>query len=964
MTFRWCGTALGVTVGFLSAANAHAWKPITHVYLAQQAVHDMLDDGEVTIERVDPTQTDPTKRVIGVVGKYKVDPKIMDAIKANPGVYYNGVIGPDVYPDLLTGQDIIHPPAGEDPKSNVHGTGTDYWWQRAWNSLSEPQWNNDATRAFVLGLYGHSCGDVFAHTFVNAHTGGIFELNENAMRHIILEGYLFQRTPDLAAHGFAPHKGKSLYDLVRDQGMSDELAHFNRAVLDPWDIKSPYDEHLPSGDVVPNPGDQKSKSLFWQFGRLKQKLNGTKGYYTQQRTNYIAEHEAAKIAFNKATAAASKAEKEYKAAKKEFDDLTNIDVKKLSWSDLKNRASKLKKLGSKADELSGHWLTAQKNSAAANITMVKAEAGIEIADAILKYVVPYFDEWIANIDEGLLAWPKVSHKYGQVLMFKDPNDKACPPKTTDAVCTEGENNWKPVPGKKCKGTIEVVAESLSDFWWAYGTRMVGMPTTPSKYLAEAKKYIKDFDDKVSQLIADAMIPFKEFTFNLKTRAATFAKVSIQKTWGVDLCKWHERWANPSAYIDDLFKQKGKGGGSEPQNLADSTRNANGRATNLAELNALMGLKATGAGGNERFNWRNFGPAFNTVTLIKLSFLPSAEINRLLKDLGSTQQLKVTPQGESRGIKQIKGDLNIMLGWIGGIDAGNQWGHPGDKRFVFARDCMAFGQVFIDHPGPHVAKSPDFEPNNPCPKGSTMKAPPTVEAPFTILGADRVEVEAGTSRHFDLSGVSVSNVQVTSLTGRGVPSGSITGQDSKGFTFVAPAWNGAMAPIQIKATAKAGTADVTDGVVVDVIQPPSIRPSISVVAAGDKVVFLVTTDKPTSFRVKKGVGHFGDDKRLSELKNSMLAKRSELESLRSNRSRGIFEITATAKDTARRAVLTAEISVISGMYTTESRTYYAPAEAKPGEIIEVEATVGTQNKEGGRTLTETFEIVAPLLRVPR
>jgi hypothetical protein len=48
-------TLLGVLVlGILAnAPPALAWKPTTHVYLGQQALKEALDDGKVSIYRVD-----------------------------------------------------------------------------------------------------------------------------------------------------------------------------------------------------------------------------------------------------------------------------------------------------------------------------------------------------------------------------------------------------------------------------------------------------------------------------------------------------------------------------------------------------------------------------------------------------------------------------------------------------------------------------------------------------------------------------------------------------------------------------------------------------------------------------------------------------------------------------------------------------------------------------------------------
>lgn len=46
-------TTLVVVIGtFSNASAALAWKPTTHVYLAEQAMADAIDDGKITIYKV------------------------------------------------------------------------------------------------------------------------------------------------------------------------------------------------------------------------------------------------------------------------------------------------------------------------------------------------------------------------------------------------------------------------------------------------------------------------------------------------------------------------------------------------------------------------------------------------------------------------------------------------------------------------------------------------------------------------------------------------------------------------------------------------------------------------------------------------------------------------------------------------------------------------------------------------
>lgn len=205
------------------AGPAMAWKPKTHVYLAQIALKDAVDDGRVTIMQTDYE----TGRVIGPLGDFEVNPRILEALRAKPAQYYAGVVGPDAYPDMLTGQQLIHPGASRhvlgDPSHNEPASkdGVDAWltylWRQAYGYVDPTQQrlrevqsnpllfnenrvtNTPEIRAFVAGYLTHAAGDMFMHTFVNHYTGGDFAFYPdklNAVKHLVLEGYVGERTPE------------------------------------------------------------------------------------------------------------------------------------------------------------------------------------------------------------------------------------------------------------------------------------------------------------------------------------------------------------------------------------------------------------------------------------------------------------------------------------------------------------------------------------------------------------------------------------------------------------------------------------------------------------------------------------------------------------------------------------------------------------------------------------------------
>ncbi len=102
------------------------------------------------------------------------------------------MIGPDAFPEILTGQQIIHPDVARALPGGV--SGSDAWLTHVWRASAV---EGPEVRAFVAGFLTHAAGDVFAHTFVNSYSGGAFTFDPpmNAARHVVIEGYVAKRTP-------------------------------------------------------------------------------------------------------------------------------------------------------------------------------------------------------------------------------------------------------------------------------------------------------------------------------------------------------------------------------------------------------------------------------------------------------------------------------------------------------------------------------------------------------------------------------------------------------------------------------------------------------------------------------------------------------------------------------------------------------------------------------------------------
>src|SRR5688572_363721 len=176
-------TAGAIVTGIVAGVQpVEAFKPYTHVKTGEAAYNDALD-GSVTIEG----------------REYPVDAAVVDALRDWRPYYNAGVIGPDGFPDIVMGQQVIHP--------EETGQWLQYILAQAWAAQSDPSYDADEKGqilAFAYGFLTHAAGDVWAHTLVNefAHETfpGVGEIltdkvsAEIAMRHLIVEGYIGDAT--------------------------------------------------------------------------------------------------------------------------------------------------------------------------------------------------------------------------------------------------------------------------------------------------------------------------------------------------------------------------------------------------------------------------------------------------------------------------------------------------------------------------------------------------------------------------------------------------------------------------------------------------------------------------------------------------------------------------------------------------------------------------------------------------
>lgn len=203
---RLASKVLATGLALLLPLSSHAFKLNTHLWVGQQVINDLEDDGKITVRLRGQNVTLPVRDDVRL------------AILQNRNEYLLGNIGPDAMPDVVVGQTLMHPGQGNGWKAND-------WMQH----LLQTSTGNPVGKAFAYGYLGHAAADVFAHTYVNQYAGDHFDLSNEVLveeRHIALEGFIGRATP--ALRNYAGTALGNPWDVVRP---SDALASFLRDQL-------------------------------------------------------------------------------------------------------------------------------------------------------------------------------------------------------------------------------------------------------------------------------------------------------------------------------------------------------------------------------------------------------------------------------------------------------------------------------------------------------------------------------------------------------------------------------------------------------------------------------------------------------------------------------------------------------------------------------------------------------------
>ena len=165
--------------------KALAWGKSTHVFTANNIIASTWS-GTSSVKYEDSTYN------------FTIPEEFRQAIQNYPQAFRAGALGPDMYPDILTGQMYIHP---ADP--NIDSGEWITYLCNAVNKMGKDTEGRKVALSFTLGCILHYCGDLFGHDFVNTFSGGAFpsvasaemldmesERLNNVLSHLSVEKYM------------------------------------------------------------------------------------------------------------------------------------------------------------------------------------------------------------------------------------------------------------------------------------------------------------------------------------------------------------------------------------------------------------------------------------------------------------------------------------------------------------------------------------------------------------------------------------------------------------------------------------------------------------------------------------------------------------------------------------------------------------------------------------------------------
>lgn len=622
---------------FWGTSPAAAFKLETHVWIAQQVLNDLLRNDPfpctVALVRYD-LQPDGSVIEGKKFGDFKVEPAICESLRAHAGQYRMGSIGPDAFPDIPGGQMTTHP--------GVTGSGgwqTDDWLRWVLDGAVRPRAEaTSETLAFAYGFLTHAAGDVFAHSYVNAYSGDIFDLeigNPNGerqveLRHIALETYIKNFTPPLAGP-----TGVALGRTELNVELGDEVVRYirDRLILN----------STVAGQYGRQPATRHLKAMYDFWHKLGVLISDVDSL-VQQVNGYIEQVDA-------------------------------------SIADIEGRISEVKKkkvcapdwLGGGCVRVYPAYCLVDPGTCAAvvalEITLSGARASFAIAQRANELtgesVKAPLELWRSNVEEAITQYVVTSFNVARSILRSDldlPDHEKAKAQLTNWLCQYGP---------------------------AFGgvpPELTGLACTPGQQLSELTSNIRrareEFDETPLAWFID---PLGAFNARIQNELDHGLLAKLTKLFIGD-----ESEDCPECILLSLAHMR------EERVTAEALNDEFGQDSSNKNLLIVPGMNAAvesdmHVGDSSQFNALAFHPVHNAILLSKLLLLGPAELNRLAESAG----VNISIYGPN--LYEPAASFNVLFDAVKSIDGNHQWqefGLPYPRRSGADTEPHQYGYAFL------------------------------------------------------------------------------------------------------------------------------------------------------------------------------------------------------------------------------------------------------------------------------
>ena len=661
---------------------ARAFEPYTHNFTGDEARGDALD-GFVTIAGRD----------------YPVRPELLAALRDWPEFYDAGVIGPDVFPDLLYGWNLIHtsdgsdvfdcetetdPPAFRAGEGCVKSGNTGDWLklvlEKAWSAQADPRYSpaeRSQILAFSYGFLTHAAGDLWAHTLVNHFAQQLwpplgdvltdpFSLSV-ALRHKAVEAYLGDAT--------LFYDGNPDRTVLLDGDISDATTPHRR-----FDAPHRFLYETFIDPLAETPAGSERELTIGAFLELRAGLVVARASVQRPVLNTL----------------------EFLVG--ELDRLDQL------FFDVDTDCS----YGPGQEDIA-HDLSACP-AALASLAVVEFADRIDfetfrserLAGAAEDVLAAYLDGWIRNIDEGLAAWGELSLALTRAS-FDPQARRNLQNRRSDPGCGNLGPDALAGPRADCEdglGSSDVILAETNDFVNEHLLGMLGAPEAIGKLRAIRQRFEARFDEVIGPLVGPLRLvvnPLIASIDEVRDDARERIRTHLERRFGVD--------------VDDL--EEFSHGAAHWLNLETVSITTPRLGTQTFTplfvpgdhdlIDELTGLSTDddhhvphdpthpnsgGLSDDACFDHVAFAPLANTITLAKLVLLDAWTLDRVLGDLlvAAGRWSDASSIGTYRALEGDAAPANVMVEAL----AGGPWLRSITSDHSWRADAQAERFTFFEH----------------------------------------------------------------------------------------------------------------------------------------------------------------------------------------------------------------------------------------------------------------------------